>query len=98
VLYQLSYMGAQSIISPKPNRQNDKKPFPSIFFENPRSYRLRSFYFTALTGPKVFRQTLSCQQLFLFFSTSLKTSFLTEIETLEIMSKDVQNWLLVSDI
>ena len=35
VLYQLSYMGAQSIISPKPNRQNDKNPFSSIFFRKP---------------------------------------------------------------
>jgi hypothetical protein len=31
-------MGAQSIqsiISPKPNRQNDKKPFPSTFLRKP---------------------------------------------------------------
>ena len=35
VLYQLSYMGAQSIISPKPNTQNDKKPFSSIFSRKP---------------------------------------------------------------
>jgi len=28
-------MGAQSIISPKPNRQNDKNPFSSIFFRKP---------------------------------------------------------------
>ena len=46
-------MGARKslvIISPNPNTQNDKKPIPSIFIENPRSYRLQSFYYTALTA------------------------------------------------
>jgi hypothetical protein len=91
-------MGAQSIISPKPNRQNDKKPFPSTFLRKPEELPAAVILLYGSDGTESIPQTLSCQQLFLFFSTSLKTSFLTEIETLEIMSKDVQNWLLVSDI
>jgi hypothetical protein len=91
-------MGAQSIISPKPNRQNDKKPFPSTFLRKSEELPAAVILLYGSDGAESIRRLLSCQQLILFFSKSLTTSFLTEIAMPEIMSKDVQNWLLVSDI
>jgi hypothetical protein len=79
-------MGAQSIISPKPNRQNDKKPLPSIFSQKPKGLLASVILLYGYDGTESIPQTLSCQQLILFFSRCLNTSFLTEMAIPETMS------------
>jgi hypothetical protein len=61
VLYQLSYMGAQSIISPKPNTQNDKKPFPSTFFRKSEELQASVILLYGSDETKISGQPLSCQ-------------------------------------
>jgi hypothetical protein len=91
-------MGAQSIISPKPNTQNDKKPFPSTFLRKSEELPASIILLYGSDAGKNSRRPLFCQQLILLFSTGPVTSRLTEMAMLETMSKDVQNWLWVLDV
>src|ERR1035438_3626132 len=70
VLYQLSYMGAQSIISPKPNTQNDKKPFPSIFSRKPEELPASVVLLYGSDGTENSDWSLFCQQLIFIFLAS----------------------------
>src|SRR5450755_2346375 len=63
VLYQLSYMGAQSIISSKPNTQNDKKPFSSIFSRKPEKLPASVILLYGSDDRKISDWLPSCQQL-----------------------------------
>jgi hypothetical protein len=91
-------MGAHSIISPKPNTQNDNKPIPSIFSRKPEELPASVILLYGSDETEISDHPFCCQQLILFFSTSLMTSRLTKMAMPEIMSKIVQNSFLISDI
>jgi hypothetical protein len=60
-------MGAHSIISPKPNTQNDKKPFSSIFSRKPEKLPASVVLLYGSDGTKNSGWPVHCQQLILFF-------------------------------
>jgi hypothetical protein len=60
-------MGAQSIISPKPNRQNDKNPFSSTFLRKPEELPASIILLYGSDGSKITGWPAHCQQLILFF-------------------------------